>query len=61
MQAAIPLCFVAAVIETVINCSPENDNLSLPGSDAIIWRAGPRHFETQKVTPPKTQRHVPGD
>jgi hypothetical protein len=36
MPAAIPLYFVAAVIETVINCSPENDDLSLPGSGALI-------------------------
>jgi len=39
MPAAKPLYFVATVIETVINCSPENDDLILPGSDAVIWRA----------------------
>lgn len=54
MQAAIPLYFVAAVIETVIKCSPENDYLSLPGSDTIIWRAGPDILKHKKLLP---QRH----
>jgi hypothetical protein len=35
MPAAKSLYFVAAVMETV-NCSPENDDLSLPGNDAVI-------------------------
>jgi hypothetical protein len=35
MPTAKPLYFVAAVIETV-NCSPENDDASLPGNDAVI-------------------------
>jgi hypothetical protein len=41
MPAAIPLYFVATVIETFTNCSPDNDDLSLPGSDAVIWCAVP--------------------
>ena len=54
MPAAIPLYFVAAMIETVINCSPENNDLSLPRSDAVIWRAAPDIFKQQKLL---AQRH----
>jgi hypothetical protein len=36
MPAVTPLYFVAAVTETVINCSPENDDLSLTGIGALI-------------------------
>jgi hypothetical protein len=54
MPAAIPLYFVATVIETVINCSPENDDLSLPGSNAVIWQASPDILKQRKLLP---QRH----
>jgi hypothetical protein len=54
MPAAIPFYFVAAAIENVINCSPENDDLSLPGSDADIWRAVPDILKHRKLL---AQRH----
>jgi hypothetical protein len=54
MPAAIPLYFVAAVIETVINCSPENDDSRLPRSDTVIWRAVPDILKHRKLL---AQRH----
>jgi hypothetical protein len=54
MLVEIPLYFVAAVMETVINCSPKNDDLSLPGSDAVIWRAGPDILKHRNLI---AQRH----
>lgn len=54
MPETIPLYSVATVIETVINCSPENDDLILPGSDAVIWRAVTDILKQRKLL---AQRH----
>jgi len=54
MPAAIPLYFVADVTETVMECSPENDDLILPGSDAVTWRAVTDIFKHRKLL---AQRH----
>jgi len=53
MSAAILSYFATAVIETV-NCSPENDDLSLPASDALIWPAVPDFLKHRKLL---AQRH----